>query len=292
MIKPFKLFALFALSIGFTNCSNDDDNTPKTSDLTLNIEGLENLGDDYVYEGWIMVDGTPQTTGRFTVNDSGELSDNDFALNANDLAEATAFILTIEPAVGDDPAPSKTHILAGDFNGAQGDLTIAHGAALGDDFSGISGNYFLATPTNSDDTDEKSGLWFLDTSSGSPAAGLDLPVLPEGWKYEGWAVKGQPITTGTFLKVNEMDDFKGFSGPMAGPPFPGEDFLVNAPAGLTFPLDLSGGIAVISIEPDPDNSPAPFLLKPLVGNISSNAMQHVTYNMSPNLSFPSGTVSR
>jgi hypothetical protein len=51
---------------------------------------------------------------------------------------------------------------------------------------------------------------------------------------------------------------------------------------------------VISIEPDPDNSTAPFLLKPLVGGIPSNAMDHVTYMMGSNVanSFPTGTAMR
>ena len=62
-----------------------------------------------------------------------------------------------------------------------------------------------------------------------------------------------------------------------GPPFPGEDYLVNAPMGLTFPTNLAGGTAVISIEPDPDNSPNPFTLKPLVKMIPADAADHVTY---------------
>ncbi|MBU2951555.1 anti-sigma factor [Tamlana agarivorans] len=292
MIKNLKLLALCVLTLSLSYCSNDDDNGPSKSDLTLDINGLEDLGSDFVYEGWIMVDASPQTTGRFSVNDSGDLSKTSFALDSDDLAAATAFILTIEPAVGDDPAPSDTHLIAGDFSGDMGALTIAHGAALGDDFNTAAGDYILATPTNGSNNDEKSGIWFLDLNSGSPAVGLDLPVLPAGWKYEGWAVQGQPITTGTFLNVDAADDFDEFSGGMSGPPFPGEDFLVNAPSGLAFPLDLSGGTAVISIEPDPDNSPAPFLLKPLVGAILSDAVDHVTYPMTPNLNFPTGTVSR
>jgi hypothetical protein len=80
---------------------------------------------------------------------------------------------------------------------------------------------------------------------------------------------------------------------MPGPPFPGEDFLFNAPAGLTFPTDLMGGVAVISIEPSPDNSADPFTLKPLVGNIPIGAIDHKTYMMNSNLSsFPTGTVSK
>lgn len=70
-----------------------------------------------------------------------------------------------------------------------------------------------------------------------------------------------------------------FSGNENVPPFPGEDFLANAPDGLTFPLDLSGGAAVISIEPADDNSPAPIALKPLVGEIPADAEAFTNYDL-------------
>lgn len=289
MTKFFKLLALFVVAVSVTFCTDDEQTT---KDLTLNISGLENLGSDFVYEGWIMVNGTPKTTGIFTVDNNGELSQTSFALDASDVNSATTFILTIEPAVGDVPSPSAVHILAGDFDGNSGQLTIGHGAALGNDFANSSGSYILATPTDGAMTNENSGIWFLDLSSGSPSVGLSLPTLPAGWKYEGWAVSGAPISTGKFTSLTAVDEFDGFSGTMGGPPFPGEDFLVNAPAGFTFPIDLAGGKAVISIEPDPDNSPNPFLLKPLVGDIPANALDHMTYSLGQNLNFPTGTVSR
>ena len=293
MMKKLSLILFLAVSLIAFSCDDNDDDEPKTSDLMLSINGLENLGAEYVYEGWMMVNGVPMTTGRFAVNDQGELSKSSFSLDKDDLDAATAFILTIEPAAGDDPAPSDTHLLAGDFSGSTSQLSIAHGAALGNDYSSSGGDYILATPTNGADTDENSGLWFLDLSSGAPTVGLDLPVLPAGWKYEGWAViSGQPVTSGTFTAVDMVDDFDGFSGTEPGPPFPGEDYLENAPANITFPTDLAGATAVISIEPDPDNSPAPFVLKPLVGPIPVDATDHMTYALGQNLIFPTGTVTR
>lgn len=291
-MKKQLLILLIAMSIIFVSCSDDDDDGPKTKNMTLSVSGLENLGTDFVYEGWIIVNGAAITTGRFTVDDNGVLSQSSFSLNRDNLDAATTFILTIEPSTGDDPAPSNTHLIAGDFSGTTGQLSISHGAALGNDFMGSGGNYILATPTNGPDTDENSGIWFLDLSSGMPDVGLNLPTLPSGWKYEGWAVSGQPITSGKFTMVDMVDEFDGFSSTMPGPPFPGEDYLINAPAGLSFPIDLSGGIAVISIEPDPDNSAAPFLLKPLVGDIPADAADHTTYELGQNLNFPTGTVTR
>ena len=77
-----------------------------------------------------------------------------------------------------------------------------------------------------------------------------------------------------------------------GPPFPGEDYVANAPSGMMFPTDLSSATLVISIEPNPDNNNAPFMFKPLVVTLSG-ATDHVGYpmsNMSAN--FPSGTATR
>lgn len=289
------LLFLIALSFILIGCDDDDNSVePTTSSLNLNISGLEDLGSSAMYEGWIMVDGTPKTTGTFSVDGTGNLSESSFEISSDDLNSATAFILTIEPNPDPSTNPSDVHILAGDFSGTSASLSVGHGAALGDDFSSIAGKYILATPTNGENTNENSGIWFLDLSSGTPSVGLDLPTLPAGWKYEGWTViNGVPVTTGTFTSVTAVDDADPFSSTQPGPPFPGEDFLVNAPMGLTFPTNLAGGTAVISIEPDPDNSPNPFTLKPLVKMIPADVVDHVTYPMDKNLgSFPIGTATK
>lgn len=290
-MSKYNLFLLLIFSMTlFVSCSDDEN---ATDSFNLNISGLEDLGSTAIYEGWLIVNGSAVSTGVFTVNSAGELSQNSFEVSAEDLENATTFVLTIEPSPDPDPAPSDVHVLAGDFTNNSANLLVSHPAALGNDFSTVSGSYILATPTDGADNNENSGIWFLDPTSGSPMAGLDLPTLPPGWAYEGWAViNGTPVSTGTFLSASGADDSAPFSGSMAGPPYPGEDFLLNAPSGLSFPTDLAGGTAVISIEPVPDNSPAPFLLKPLVGAIQQDAADHTLYNMDANLSFPTGSVSR
>ncbi len=86
------------------------------------------------------------------------------------------------------------------------------------------------------------------------------------------------------------DDAAPYSGTGMAPPFPGEDFLRNAPAGLTFPTDLSGLMAAITIEPDPDDSPGPFLaLKPLAATVATAAVDHQTYTLDNHAAeFPTG----
>ena len=297
MKKLKSVFLLtLALPMVFVGCKEDEEPVvTNNKTLTLDISGLEDLGSDYAYEGWIIVDGAAKSAGIFSVNASGELSSKSFSLNGDDLDKATAYVLTIEPSPDSDPAPSSVHILAGDFSGNSAGLTVGHASAIGNDFSQSTGKYILATPTDGGNmSDEKSGVWWLDPMAG-PGAGLDLPALPAGWEYEGWAViDGMPLSTGKFTSVSGSDDASPYSGSTPGPAFPGEDFLMNAPTGLTFPTDLSGKTVVISVEPKPDNSTAPFLLKPLVGNVPSTTMGHTPYSMDNNASAtnPTGTASR
>ncbi|MDZ4806823.1 MAG: anti-sigma factor [Bacteroidota bacterium] len=291
MKRNLKLFTIAVFtSASLISCKKESN----TQQLVVNITGLEDLGANARYEGWIIVNGTPVSTGIFTVNATGQLSKTSFDVDKTQLANTTTFVLTVEPFPDANPAPSDQHLLGGDFSVNNAALTIGHPAALNTTFSAATGKYVLATPTTITTADELSGLWFLSLTGGSPAVGLSLPTLPTGWKYEGWAlISGKPVSTGVFISGTGADATAPFSGTSMAPPFPGEDFINNAPSGLTFPTNLSGGLAVISVEPFPDNSAAPFLLKPLVGNIPSPAADHVTYNLALNtVSFPKGTAVR
>jgi hypothetical protein len=284
-------FLFTALVIGLFVLSGCQDTQVTTNSFSVAITGLEDLGTDYVYEGWLIVDGSPVSTGTFTVNSTGVLSQTSFEADISNLESATKFVLSIEPTVDSDPAPSAVKILGGDFSSNTATLSVGHGAALGDDFSTAAGSYILATPTDALSNNENSGVWWL-VPGGTPA--LTLPTLPSGWRYEGWAVvNGTPLSTGTFTSVSGVDAAAPYSGTSAGPAFPGEDFLNNAPSGVTFPLDLSGATVVVSVEPFPDNNSKPFLLKPLVGTVPANAADHTSYNMANNNSTnPVGSVTR
>ena len=282
-----KFLSLVALSVLLVSCGDDDNNTVAPQ-LKLNLSGLENLGANYKYEGWIVVNGSPLTTGTFTVNDAGVLSKTTFDVNANSLANATKFVLSIEPANDTDPAPSNTKYLVGDFSGN----TATVNTGIVGDFSASTGKYLIASPSSMSMMDPFAGVWFINGANGS--SGLSLPTLDAGWKYEGWVVKnGTVLSTGKFSNPAIADESGIYSGTLASPPFPGEDFIQNAPAGVTFPWDLSSATLVISIEPVPDNSPMPFTLKPLSHNVSATPSEGATVDMTRSLtSFPTGTVTR
>jgi len=301
------LLSVFALSALLMSCGDDDDSGPSTKSLTLAISGLENLGTDFVYEGWVIVDGAAVSTGTFTVDDEGAWSASTFDVDVATLDAATKFVLTIEPAMDSDPTPSDQKLLAGDFSGDMATVSTATMPAVGD-FSSAAGIFFLRTPTDemsgtANNGNDMNGIWFGTPGTMPPTAGLTLPTLPAGWVYEGWVVgDAGPISTGTFTAFDVADGGNPLSGTEnnAGPPIPGEDFLMNAPSGYTFPLDVRGTTVVISIEPSPDNSPNPFLLKPLVTMLASDALTVGEGTTAPNShalalnlgSFPTGTVSR
>ena len=242
------------------------------SGLSLEFAGLEDLGEGWAYEGWLIVDGAPVSTGVFTVDSEGMASAHVFEVEPELLEAAELFVLTIEPAPDADPGPSQVHILAGAFEEDSAVLSIAHPAALGTDFSSAAGSsYILGIPTSNSASDSyTSGIWF-DM--------INLPELPAGWVYEGWVVgMDGPVTTGRFASASEADDDAAgpTAGPNPGPSFPGQDFLDPA----VFLTD--GYAAVISVEPDPDNSPGPFTLKPLVDanieDVGDHGSQELTYS--------------
>ncbi|MFX3626137.1 MAG: hypothetical protein ACN6I4_02165, partial [bacterium] len=88
MKKHTLLTVVLATVLLFAACKSDDDNSNSTtptgnqSNLNLNITGLEDLGANYAYEGWMIVDGKAITTGVFNVDGNGNLSQTAFPVNA------------------------------------------------------------------------------------------------------------------------------------------------------------------------------------------------------------------
>ncbi len=268
-------------------CSDDATEPTRGRELALTLQGLEPLLNGFHYEAWALVGGQALPAGKFNLDAQGRLVDLNGAIVANgtlrqsrDVSGASAIVLTIEPNGDRDANPTATHVLAGTVQGGNAALTVSSTMALGNDFATAAASYVLATPTDSDNSNERSGVWFITLASGSPAAGLTLPTLPAGWAYEGWAVvNSRPLTTGRFTNPRAPDLAAPYSGTLGAPPFPGEDYLRNSPSGITFPLDLRGATIAITIEPEPDDSPLPFAFKPLLGTVAATAADHVTFTL-------------
>ncbi len=258
----FGFACLLLSSFAACNGSGSDQMT-----VTLSASTLPMLGSGYVYEGWLVTPAGPQSTGRFSVDTSGTPTPATFHVASSVVNAATASVITIEPAVDTDPAPSKVHIAGGAFAASLADLSASDASALDTDFSSAAGTYVLATPTTASNTaDNDQGIWWLvppTAPGGSPTAGLTLPTLPSGWMYEGWVASAAgPVSTGKFRSPAGADsDGAGpASGADAPPSFPGQDFI-SPPLVLT-----SGFKTVITVEPDPDDAPTPFAIKPLIAD--------------------------
>jgi hypothetical protein len=263
---------------------------PQPDMLTLSFSGLEDLGSEYAYEGWLVVEGLPISTGTFTVDEGGNISPSEFHIDPANLSAATEFILTIEPSPDADPGPSRTRYLAGDF-ASDARLTVDHLDALRSNFLSAAGSYLLETPTTADDPDDYGqGIWFAIPSVEPPwGALLQLPAIPRGWIYEGWVIGPEgPISTGKFDATGYPD--RDGAGPAAGPDqapqYPGQDFIDP-------PISLFGYQVAVSIEPDPDNDPGPFTLQPLIALEMEDFEMGMPQPMTNNAgSFPTGMAGR
>jgi len=282
---------LLFLALVLAACSNDTGSSSATTTLTLGMAGLEDLGSDYVYEGWLIADGVAEPAGRFSVDADGNATPDTFEIDTAIAEAATAYVLTIEPAEGDDPGPSNVHILAGPVTGGTASLTTEDSRAIGTDFSSAAGAFILETPSSMAVADDyANGIWWLVPGGDGAMPGLDLPALPDGWTYEGGGVGPDgPISTGTFdaADVADSDGAGPDAGPDPTPPFPGQDFIDPAQT-LT-----DGYMAVISVEPVPDNSPAPFPIKPLADMSIDDVMAPMTLGMDNIVAdnLPGGSVS-
>ncbi len=276
------LFILVFMCLGA--CSNDDG--PATATLEIETIGLEKLTSGSHYQGWLLVNGVKVPTEKFTDTSV------DLRVLQSDLEAATAFSITIEPVGDNDNEPSAAVILEGAFNGNSAQLAFESVVA---DLSDTSGTFFLATPSDAVNDNDQFGVWFMKSNN---TAGLVLPALANGWKYEGWVDFGNKIlSTGTFTEVSGMDDGNFYSSAEGTiPPFPGEDFLIiptQIPlTGIQFPADVRGKEIFITVEPYQDQDPEPFFIQPLRATASVNTGAENAVDMISDTSIPSGQVTR
>lgn len=298
-----------SLVLALSGCGGDDNLLgPKgTSSVNLTLNGLEPLPDGLVYRGWV-VGGEPDSYYgvpliTFNVGPEGVLVDPEadtvlagpFRVEVHP-DEILAIGVSLELSSQLSAYSSFTFLLGGDLVGGSAALSVENWLAMGASMADAQGRFILSTPTDVNPENELSGIWFMDSSGSSPAPGLSLPEAPTGWLYEGWAtVDGQPVSTGKFVSPDGEDGGNPYSGPTNAPPFPGEDFLSDAPAGVTFPTDLSGGTVFVTLEPWDtwDVEPAdPFFLRVLEGQVPAGAEADVPYPMA-NLAqgLPSGSAT-
>lgn len=261
----------------------------------LAANGLDRRGH---YELWLDVAGNAQSCGRFLIDGTMVVSLDtqgvqgstamalfDAASSGNpgfpDPTTATSLFVTFEDESDLDATPGLV-LLAGAAVGNQASLTVAgDGMGLGlADFSAVAGSFHLATPTDNDGAtapDDNFGVHFrlrgvsLDLFGQS----LDLPALPAGWVYEGFVedrASGRLYSTGRFRDPGGPDSSHALvpsAGDRPGFNLPGQDFVNDVmPAMYAAAQANSISSVFVTIETEPDDSPAPSFLRVLVAAVA------------------------
>jgi hypothetical protein len=281
-----KLLVVFTIILfSITGCEYFENGTTlNVNTFQANITGLPALPDSMTYVGWFEreKDNTKYYVKVF-VEDAG--TDGNISYKSEkdlkSLQEAQQFWLTTEKkllAADSVKVPSSRIILAGTFRDASSSLFISQQQSS---ISTARAVFSIETPTDGDSTNELSGVWFADSVSTNPVAGLNLPALYGGWIYEGWVeINGQYLSTGRFSDPSAKDLFSGYSDVTSGYNLPGEDFLLNAPSGFTFPLNLSNAKVAVSIEYNDGRTfgDQPYI-KIFEATVSASPQSKVSYNL-------------
>lgn len=294
--KAFQMKRLFLLLIAaaflsFAGCEYfENSDTQNISSFEVSLNGLPQLPSSLTYVGWFDGDDIPATyLFDKDADANGKIDYINTQTPLKFLDSAQIFYITIENKADVGTSnfrPSTRVILQGRFTKGAANLWISENA---DKYSSALAKFALATPTDNNPSNFYNGLWFVDSlDTGTPAAGLDLPVLYGGWIYEGWVeVGGLFLSTGRFSNPKAADLFNGFSGTSPGFAFPGEDFLNNLPSGFTFPFDLRGNKVHISLERRDGNSSG---LSPNIVLFSANIPANAEENKSYSLNYTNNTL--
>ena len=291
LIAIIMMALLAGMCLVVVGCNDDDiGNGPsgELNEILLQPERLPTLKSGLVYEGWVAtidedsnwVDS--QSFGKFfwdqfnyfflSPDDTTQIIDSVFTINGH-VYDYDIIAITLERHPSDDsPDPSPTVIASSSLDPDRF-TKLTFPVSFGE----VAGYYLIGTFSDGnyreegqDVENETAGIWFLIIASEEVedddvitvyeayGLGLGLPVLPDtGYSYEGWVAldNGDTLSTGKFLLPNfqDYDNSHAASGPI--PNFPGEDFLINPPEGVSeYPPNLlAGGKVLITLEPNPDN---------------------------------------
>lgn len=194
-----------------------------------------------------------------------------FRFSNTEVGSFRQFLLTVEENQGTEPTGST--LLEAPYAGRSDTLLEA---PFANTYSALQdATFMLVAPTDLTGINHRSGLWFVqrtdERTQNAPLAlnldpGVILSLPPRGWVYNGWIRNSLGndfwLETGRFNAVNRPDQQAlYYDSTVTAYPYPGEDFLRNAPQGVFFPINLpSSGEreVVISLEPENLNTQKPF----------------------------------
>ncbi len=220
--------------------------------ILVDVTSLQPLdpGTDGIYYLWALLErNESQSLGAFNIGASGQMVDTsgaplgEFRSDQFSLRETLRMLITIESDAEAPSAPSGMQMLSGTFIEGVATLTVPISSAI----MSASGSVQIFTPTDGPDTNETSGFWMVD-GNGDPS--VSLPDTTAALIYETFIdINGSSLGVGRFDRSDQADDLCRFCADDApAPERPGEDLLVNAPDGLTFPASLAGARITVSLE--------------------------------------------
>lgn len=291
------LLILFGITIiCLTGCDYfDNSDTLDSSAIEFSISGLPAIPDSMTFVTWFANEDASQAVPVILF--SGDAENGTLTYNSEKplrmIQTAQLFWVTIERKSLLDTLPptapaNSRKILGGRFVNGGCNLGVGENVYNFDISSAV---YNLLTPTDSLNANPLSGIWFVDSLDQVIAPGLNLPELFGGWRYEGWVeVNGILISTGRFSSSRGTDQANLYGSARPPLPFPGEDFITNPPAGVTFPINLSGAKVYITLEVnDGRNSGTSAGIVIFESTVPNPAESRVTYNMAnTNPSLPFG----
>ena len=253
--------ALFALSLVFFGACNQTPTeiTPlpralgEVAAVRVNMQGLAPL--DPTRDGTYLLWGLGERNETrllsvFFVNESGVVVDENgmpidtFTTDEVAMRTLQGILVTIEANPASE-SPGGMQVISGTFIDRVADLTVPISSGI----TSATGTLRVFTPTDGPDTNENSGIWMVD-AAGEPS--LNMPDTTAALQYETFIeIGGQNLNLGRFDVVDKADDSCRFCAGIAEfsqPERPGDDLLKNPPAGLVFPIDISGAIVRISLE--------------------------------------------
>lgn len=260
--------------------------------IVLETEGLAPLEiSGAAYTLWaIEDDGTPTNMGEFNIGPDGRLLDPEgepierFTTDESNIINALSVLVTVRLPNTSTNSPSGWQVMSGPVAEGVASLRVPGPS----DIQGAAGSFRVFTPTDGPGTNEGSGIWAVD-AAGNPT--LDLPDTTQAFNYELFlVVDGEPLTLGRFNDPEGADTTNRFSGEEEAPDVPGEDFLVDPPEGLMFPLDLGGRRLLVTLEPVTDDAAGPTQFIVLEATLPAGLTGGETISMTNRAAeFPSGT---
>ena len=280
--------------------SNGPDEEEEIGKIVLTLSGLDPLSNGFHLEGWIVTaEAETRSVGKFNVDERGNLVDLDGnAITANLIetpfeldSTVHRMLISIEPPGDTDDTPSDTRLLGGIFVEQTAELKAADVEGIEDALILSAGTFIVATPTDGPNTNEESGIWFVNLTGGPPGRGLRTTIPIRGWKYQAWTeFDGIIVDMGVITHHSRPDESSLYSGTLPGYNYPGEDFLTNAPPGLDFPISVISAVVFVTLEPNPDPDPTPSQFVLFSGRVPENVQANETYNLANLIErFPSGS---